>query len=54
MMARAQQMQRTHWLASALQIIVIKFTMTEMVGKPRNQIKVPRLHAYSATTVQEE
>ncbi|MGH8849265.1 MAG: hypothetical protein ACREXQ_18750 [Polaromonas sp.] len=38
--------QRTNWPATAPQIIVIKFTMTAMVGEQLNQFNMPRPYAY--------
>ena len=48
--AMMERTQRTNWPATAPQIIVIKFTMTAMVGKRLCQIKVPRLAAYFSPT----
>ena len=39
--------QRTNWPITAPNIIVIKFTMTAMVGKPPSHINMPRPAAYN-------
>lgn len=42
--------QRTNWPITAPNIIVIKFTMIAMVGKPPSHINMPPPAAYFETT----
>ena len=48
-MPMPMRIQRANCSATAQKIVATMFTIHAMVGKRRNQIKMPRLYAYAPT-----